>query len=241
MGIKKIEFEHIETEFNKELSDKLCQKLNKMVRDNTAIGMDIRKAERELSKLREDKDVADALLREEVASIARQVGEKFSSENIDLTIKPKIKDLRLLRKSKGAKGISLGNPYDIHFDFIHLYEFYYWWLRSNLIVEFCYQWPKCNCKMYGSLHLSNFKNYSDAIEHITNEVSTLLGERIEEGEAKCPKCQVCAMDLDYKCEGFEDIKPLSEVSGRFVWSARRERSKEPLLEVDGDIQGKVKW
>lgn len=242
MGRKKIEFEHIDREFNRELSDELYKKLYQMHINVSTIAGSIRCKEREISKLKEDKVVSEALLKEEVASAARQVGEQFSVESIDLTIKPKLTDLRLLRKSKGTKGISLGDPHSIHFDFIHLYEFYWQFYSRNLIVEFCYQWPKCGCKMYGSLHLTNFKDYSDVIEHITNEVSTLLGERLEEGETKCPKCQVCAMDLDYKCEGFEDIKPSSEVAGRLVWQARCESSKsEPLLEVDGDIKGRVKW
>jgi hypothetical protein len=218
---KKLEFNYIEKEWDRTLSDECYGQLDKTAFDLHLLLVESRNLVRKQEEIKLQAEQAKALLMEEIERVARLVGDESVVENIQLDVRPKIRDLNLIRKSRGEDGVTYGAPYRVSLDYIKIFEMSYGYglsysYRKHLIVEYCFLWPHCGCKIYGSLHLHNRDD--DVVNAIEQEIGDLLGQQVFDLEFRCPKCQTCSTELDYLCDGFEEDKSLAGEKGKFVWA-----------------------
>jgi hypothetical protein len=239
----KFEFERVEKDWDRGLADECYKQLDKTQQDLNSLFVEERALERQQEETKVKIEHTKTFLKEELDRVARLIGDCLTLENIQLEIKPKILDPKIFRLTKGKKGKSYGNPYKVSLDYIKVYEMSYYWhddtpgFQTHHIVEYCFLWPSCGCKMYSSLHLTGIKvegqvplllklhiarwgqkedevyPYPEGeiiLSNIKQEIGDLFGQQIFDGELRCPKCQTCSQELDYLCDGFEEIEPLTE-------------------------------
>jgi hypothetical protein len=213
-----------------------------------------RQLEEEQTELEQNIILMATELNEEIEEVARRFGRTYTLEDVDFFIEPRTMNFRNFRETRGEEGISYGSPQKTHIKYIKVFEFYFVTSR-NYFVEYCFSWPDCNCEIYDKLHLIDIKvegqgiltrllartdigtdevfpfpEGTPIISRIEGEIGRLFGEGFEDGKLRCPKCQTCSMDLDYECDGYEDIEPLAE----FI---PRQRDKDLIRKWTGRRHG----
>lgn len=143
-----------------------------------------------------------------------------------MSVVSEIIDIEKHRKSRGHEGVISGPAYEIVLDYVDIFSMsltlYYPW-RRHVVVEYSFRWPNCGCQMHDSMHLHDDDSGDYVIDCVKRALSRFLGARIEDGELRCPKCQVCEMDLDYECEGYEESYPLDVERG---YASRKEMEEK---------------
>lgn len=193
------EWNNIENEeWSRELAGRCYQQLyekqstvNLLVRKLRDLALEQREVELQIEQ-------AKVLWKEELEGVVRLIGDRAILENIELYIRPKYDE-------------STMPPHKIFVNYIKTYGMHDHQFMPHTIVEYCFLWPNCGCKMFGSLHLTGRDEEKDVVEQVKLEIGDLLGVMLRDyGEFRCPKCQVCSQELDHLCDGYEDIEPLSE-------------------------------